>query len=490
MRAARRSGGHAAACRRDADEAACRSGLRGPARGGRGGEFSGPGQLAVGGRGGGGAAAAGSGRAGVRDRAQRVGPHRGVGGRGPEAARRARAGLAGRGARLPADLARAGRGKARSADGLFRRHDSRVPAAQQPPREPYRAGRSGNRARQDAGIPGAGLAVGAAQFGARLDFHFYQEFAAPARAGGAPPGGGPAGAPQAHRDPQGPGELSVPAQHAGGLRAHGGAGGKAGAAGGAGRAVGAPYARRRHGRRRFPGLADGTGLWRGDGRGAAADADVAGADGPAGRMHLFGLPALPAMLHRARRACRAQGRSRRGQPCAGAAPGGGRPGARQRHSRGRPGPAGGVAAHRLRRGPPSVRCRGRRVLGPSHRLRDGRAAALDPGTRDPQPSRPQPRRPAGRPDRRRRDGQGSARRGREPRPGAGGAGVAGAGAGRPGRWAGGGFPGAGAPAGAGARRAAGRRGASLSRPTAGRRSTGWSRRRPACRGCWEASCSR
>ena len=115
----------------------------------------------------------------------------------------------------------------------------------------------------------------------------------------------PAERAQADRHPQGPRELSLPAQprrrDAGRLCRPGGDPRPAG------RALGRLHPRRRHGRRRLARLAaEPVPPGRRD-----------GADRPARRMRLCRLPALPPLLHRARRAGRARGRPRHRQPCAG-----------------------------------------------------------------------------------------------------------------------------------------------------------------------------
>ncbi len=142
------------------------------------------------------------------------------------------------------------------------------------------------------------------------------------------------------RRAQGPGELSLPAQlRRGDGRFAGGAGGTrerrdpAGAA----RALDRAHPGRRSQRRRFSRLAARPA------RPAAQPRPV----GPARRMHLFRLPALPLLLHRALGAARAARRDRRRQPCAGDDAGG----ARRRRR-------GSERAHplRVRRGPSSVRC--------------------------------------------------------------------------------------------------------------------------------------
>ena len=139
--------------------------------------------------------------------------------------------------------------------------------------------------------------------GVGVDLH--QGAAAAARRGRGAAVRRPGGAGAADRRPQGPRELSVPAQP------RGRAAGRVRRAGGdpraAGRALGGLLQGRRHGRRRPARLAaEPVPPGRSD-----------GADRPARRVRLCRLPALPPLLHRARRAGRARGRHRHRQPCAG-----------------------------------------------------------------------------------------------------------------------------------------------------------------------------
>ena len=160
------------------------------------------------------------------------------------------------------------------------------------------------------------------------------------------------GARAADRRPQGPRKLFVPAQSRG--RAAGRVRRTRGGAGAAGRPLGRLQQGRRHGRRRPAGLAAEPVPPRRRGR----------ADRPARRMRLCRLPALPPLLHRARRAGQPRGGHRHRQPCAGDDQCGAR--ARRR-----------AGADPVRRGPSSVR---RRRIRPSRWRSAGRkrsSSALD-----------------------------------------------------------------------------------------------------------------
>ena len=232
---------------------------------------------------------------------------------------------------------RLGFGDSRRAAGDGGRGHVGVRAAQVEGRAQHAARRGGDGHRQDARLPGAGVAVGAGlgRDGVGVDLH--QGAAAPARCRRAQAGPRPGRARAADRHPQGPRELFVPAQP------RGRAAGRLCRAGGdprpAGRALGGLQPRRRHGRRRPAGLASEP----------VPPGRCGGADRPPRRVRVRRLPALPALLHRARRAGRARGRHRHRQP---------RTGDDQR----RPDARIGAAADRLRRRPSSVR---RRRIRPS-----------------------------------------------------------------------------------------------------------------------------
>ncbi len=101
------------------------------------------------------------------------------------------------------------------------------------------------------------------------------------------------------------------------------------------------------------------------------DGDGAEPGGPARGVHPRRLPALEALLRRAHDPPGADRASGGGEPCAGDGAGG----------LGRAGRCLGADALRVRRGPPRVRRRGRRVLGRAVRGGDGGAAALAAGRR-------------------------------------------------------------------------------------------------------------
>ena len=156
-------------------------------------------------------------------------------------------------------------------------------------------------------------------------------------------------------DPQGPRELSLPAELPGGGAAHRPRARERRRPRPAG-ALGAGQPRRRHDGRRPAGLAARP----------ARPRPHHAAGRPARRMHLFRLPALPPLLRRTHHPPRPPGRHRDRQPRAGDDPGGdGR--ARRRHA---------AAALRVRRGPSPVRRRRRRLRRASERHRGLRAAAL------------------------------------------------------------------------------------------------------------------
>ena len=235
-----------------------------------------------------------------------------------------------RGEARPAD--RPGRGARRAErDGRGRRpRCSRPSAAKDAPN--LLLAEAGHRDRQDARLSRAGGAVGGAvgRDGVGLDLH--QGAAAPARRRGAQAVRRRRGARAADRRPQGPRELPVPAQSRG--RAAGRVCRPRRDPRPAGRALGGLHQGRRHGRRRLARLAAEPVPPRRGGR----------ADRPPRRMRLCRLPALPPLLHRARRAGEPRGGHRHRQPCAG-------DGQRRARARGRAG------ADPVRRGPSSVRCR-------------------------------------------------------------------------------------------------------------------------------------
>ena len=162
----------------------------------------------------------------------------------------------------------------------------------------------------------------------------------------------PRGAQEAHRHPQGARELSVPAQPRG--RDAGRVRGARGGAGATGRAVGGLFEGRRHGRGRPARLAAEPVPARGGG----------GADRSPRRVRLCRLPALPQMLHRARRAGGARGRYRHRQPRAG-------------HGQCRARTARCADADRVRRGASSVRRRRFDLFGGADGAGSDRDAALD-----------------------------------------------------------------------------------------------------------------
>ena len=171
------------------------------------------------------------------------------------------------------------------------------------------------------------------------------------------------------RDPQGPRELSLPAQPRG--RAAGRLRRPRRDPRPARRALGRLFEGRRHGRRRPAGLADL----------AVPPRRRRRPDRPARRMRLCRLPALPALLHRARRPRQPGRRSRHRQP---------RPCHGQRRARPRRRPA--ADPDRVRRGPSSVRRRRFDLRRRLHRPGGDRAAPLDrrPGRQDARPA-PRPR---------------------------------------------------------------------------------------------------
>ena len=275
-----------------------------------------------------------------------------MGGSGRAARRRARCRSARRGAGAAGRADRRGGRAARGAEGDGGGGGGDLRAAPGGGRAQHAARRGGDRDRQDAGLSGAGVAVGGARRRGGVGVDLHQGAAAAIgcrrRAAGRRPGRAQA----ADRGPQGPRELSVPAQ-SGGCDAGRvcGAGGDTGATG---RALGGLFEGRRHGRRRLAGLAAEPVPPRGRD----------GADRPARRVRLCRLPALPQMLHRARRAGRARGRYRHRQPCAGDG---------QRRARA----ARRADADPVRRGPSSVRRRRFDLRGRADRAGSDRDAALD-----------------------------------------------------------------------------------------------------------------
>ena len=183
-----------------------------------------------------------------------------------------------------------------------------------------RAGRGRHRRRQDPGLCRAGLAVGREERRAGLDLHLHPQPAAPdrPRARPAAPRFGREAPPG--RDPQGPRELSLPAELPGSGDAHRARARERRRPRPAG-ALGAGQPRRRHDRRRPAGLAARP----------SGPRPHHAARRPARRMHLFGLRALPQVLRRTHDPPRAPGRHRDRQPRAGDDPGGdGRPRRRAR----------------------------------------------------------------------------------------------------------------------------------------------------------------
>ena len=150
-----------------------------------------------------------------------------------------------------------------------------------------------------------GKPLGGGERGAGLGLDLYPQPPAPdrRRARPADPGAGRQTPPG--RAAQGPGELSLPAQP-GGSGADGAPHAERDRAAGACRALGGRDPRRRHDRRRLPLLAPGPR------RGGAHTR----ARRPAGRVPLFRLRPLPALLHRVGHQARAPGGPRDRQPCA------------------------------------------------------------------------------------------------------------------------------------------------------------------------------
>ena len=209
-----------------------------------------------------------------------------------------------------------------------------------------------HRDRQDARLSRAGVAVGRASRAARCGCR-----PSPRRCSGSSTPRAEAvrrrrGAREEDRRPQGPRELSVPAQPRG--CAAGRVRRPRGDPRAAGRALGGLQQGRRHGRRRPAGLAAEPVPPRRRDR----------ADRPARRMRLCRLPALSPLLHRARRAGEPRGRHRHRQS---------RFGDGQCRAR----PRGRAGADPVRRGPSSVRRRRFDLRGRVRRAGSDRAAALD-----------------------------------------------------------------------------------------------------------------
>ena len=243
----------------------------------------------------------------------------------------------------------------------------------------HRRGRHGRR--QDAGLHRAGQPVGREEQGSGLDQHLHPQPPAPGRPGTRPPGARPGRQARARRRAQGPRELRLPAQSRRG-RQHRRRPAQRGDPPGPRRPLGRGHPRRRHDRRRLPGLA----------RGAAGRRPHPRPRRPARRVRPCRLPPLPEVLHRALHPPRALGRPRGRQPRARPDP----DGARRRR---RPQPPGPLC---LRRGAPPVRRRRRRLLRAPHRARGRGPAPL--AARRGGPPLPGPRAgpPRRRPDRRRR----------------------------------------------------------------------------------------
>ncbi len=232
-----------------------------------------------------------------------------------------------------------------------------------------RAGRGRHGRRQDPGLCRAGEPVGREERRAGLDRHLHPQPAAPDRQRARPP------APRFGReaaqggDPQGPRELSLPAELPGGGDAHRPRARERRRPRPAG-ALGAQQPRRRHGGRRPAGLAARP----------FGPRPHHAARRPARRMHLLGVRALPEVLRRTHHPPRPPGRHRDRQPRAGHGAGGdGRP--RRRHA---------AVALRVRRGPSPVRRRRRRLRRASQRHRSLRPQALASGRRGPT-RQPRPR---------------------------------------------------------------------------------------------------
>ena len=232
-----------------------------------------------------------------------------------------------------------------------------------------RAGRGRHGRRQDPGLCRAGQPVGREERRAGLDRHLHPQPAAPdrQRARPAAPRFGREAA--QGRDPQGPRELSLPAELPGGGDAHRPRARERRRPRPAG-ALGAQQPRRRHGGRRPAGLAARP----------FGPRPHHAARRPARRMHLLGVRALPEVLRRTHHPPRPPGRHRDRQPRAGHGAGGdGRP--RRRHA---------AVALRVRRGPSPVRRRRRRLRRASQRHRSLRPQALASRRRGPT-RQPRPR---------------------------------------------------------------------------------------------------
>ena len=139
------------------------------------------------------------------------------------------------------------------------------------------------------------------------------------------------------------------------------------------RPLGARHPRRRHDRRRFPGLAAHPVRRRAGGPGQRRQPGR-----PARRVRPRRLPPLPRLLHRKGGAGLAAGRPGHRQPRPGADPGRLRRRARARGAQGRHRDD-HAQAHRVRRGPPPVRRRRQRLFRRPVGRRGGGDAPLDPG---------------------------------------------------------------------------------------------------------------